>query len=64
MRYFIKRVAYGIVVLIGVIIIIFGLFNALPDPARLTQGQRTDAESIELVRKELGLDKPLSLIHI
>ena len=38
--------------------IIFALFNALPDPARLTQGQRTDIQSIELVRKELGLDKP------
>ena len=38
--------------------IIFALFNALPDPARLTQGQRTDMQSIELVRKELGLDKP------
>lgn len=58
MKYFIKRFAYGFVVLLGVVMIIFGLFNALPDPARLTQGQRTDPESIELVRKELGLDKP------
>ncbi len=44
--------------LFGVVRIIFALFNALPDPARLTQGQRTDMQSIELVRKELGLDKP------
>ena len=57
MNYLLKRLAYGIVVLFGVVMIIFALFNALPDPARLTQGQRTDPESIELVRKELGLDK-------
>ena len=57
MNYLLKRLTYGIVVLFGVVMIIFALFNALPDPARLTQGQRTDPESIELVRKELGLDK-------
>jgi len=57
MRYIIKRFTYGLMVLFGVVLIIFALFNALPDPARLTQGQRTDMQSIELVRKELGLDK-------
>lgn len=59
-RFFIKRAMYGILVLIGVVIAVFLLFNVLPgDPARLTLGQRADVASIEAINKELGLDKPL-----
>lgn len=58
-QYIIKRIAYGLVVLFGVTLIIFFLFNALPDPARQLTGQRADMQSIETIRKELGLDKPL-----
>ncbi len=54
-----KRILYGILVLYGVITIVFFLFNGLGDPARLTQGQRTDVATLDAVRKELGLDKPL-----
>lgn len=44
----------------GVITLVFLLFNVLPDdPARLTMGQRSDLASIENVRKELNLDKPV-----
>lgn len=45
--------------MIGVIIVVFSLFNLLPvDAARLTVGQRADVESVEAIRKELGLDQP------
>lgn len=45
--------------MVGVIIVVFSLFNLLPvDAARLTLGQRADVESVEAVRKELGLDQP------
>ncbi len=45
--------------MIGVTLVVFSLFNFLPvDPARLTLGQRADVESVEAIRKELGLDKP------
>ncbi len=48
-------------VLFGVLILVFLLFNALPgDPARLMLGQRADAQSIAIIDKDLGLDKPLS----
>ncbi len=58
-RYLIQRVIYGFAVLAGVIIVVFVLFSVLPgDPARMTQGQRSDVSSLEAVRKELGLDKP------
>lgn len=47
-------------VLLGVVTVVFFLFNVLPgDPARLTMGQRTDLQSLENVRRELNLDKPV-----
>ena len=46
--------------LLGVIIVVFFLFNVLPgDPARMMQGQRADLATIDAVKKELGLDRPL-----
>ncbi|HEY0668807.1 MAG TPA: ABC transporter permease [Sphingobacteriaceae bacterium] len=61
LRYALNKLIYGIAVLAGIVIIVFVLFNILPgDPARMTQGQRSDVQSLEAVRKEFGLDKPLS----
>lgn len=61
-RFFLRKLGYGILVLLGVVIIIFLLFNVLPaDPARLTLGQRADVTSLENVRKELHLDKPMGV---
>jgi peptide/nickel transport system permease protein len=58
-KFILNKLFYGVLVLIGVIFVIFALFNILPvDPARLTLGQRADVESVEAINKELGLDKP------
>lgn len=58
-KFILNKFFYGILVLIGVIFVIFALFNILPvDPARLTLGQRADVESVEAINKELGLDQP------
>lgn len=58
-KFILNKLAYGILVLIGVVFIVFALFNLLPvDPARLTLGQRADVASVEAINKELGLDKP------
>ncbi|HTN45484.1 MAG TPA: ABC transporter permease [Flavipsychrobacter sp.] len=55
-----KRIRYSLLVLLGVVTVVFFLFNVLPgDPARLTMGQRTDLQSLENVRRELNLDKPV-----
>lgn len=60
MRTFFQKLVYAFWVLLGVVSLLFFLFNVLPDdPARLTLGQRTDATSIENVRKQLHLDKPI-----
>ncbi len=59
-QYILRKIIYGLLVLAGVVIIVFMLFNILPgDPARLTLGQRADVASIEAINKELGLDKPI-----
>lgn len=58
-RFILSKLAYGVLVMAGVVIVVFTLFNLLPaDPARLTLGQRADVESIEAINKELGLDQP------
>ena len=58
--FIIKRIIYGILVLLGVITVVFVLFNMLPgDPARMMLGQRADEESIRVINKDLGLDLPL-----
>lgn len=58
--FLLRKLLYGILVLLGVVVLVFLLFNVLPgDPARLTLGQRADVASLENVRKELHLDKPL-----
>lgn len=60
LKYVAKRLFYGILVLLGVVVIVFLLFNVLPaDPARMMLGQRADITSIEAINKDLGRDKPL-----
>jgi peptide/nickel transport system permease protein len=57
-----KRILYGLLVILGVVIVVFFLFNVLPgDPARMMLGQRADVASIEAINKELGRDQPLSI---
>ena len=59
--YLIRKALYGILVAWGVITIIFLLFNILPgDPARMMVGQRTDNATLESIRHELGLDRPVA----
>jgi peptide/nickel transport system permease protein len=58
-KFILNKLFYGVLVLIGVVFVVFALFNLLPvDPARLTLGQRADVASVEAINKEFGLDKP------
>ena len=60
-QYIIKRLFYGFLVMLGVIIVVFLLFNVLPgDPARMMLGQRADIASVEAINKDLGRDKSLT----
>ncbi|MEE0917662.1 MAG: ABC transporter permease [Bacteroidales bacterium] len=61
----IRKIGYGLLVMLGVITLIFALFNILPgDPARMMLGQNADQESIDMIHKELGLDKPLPIQYL
>lgn len=61
-RFILKRLFYGFLVLFGVIVLVFSLFNILPgDPARMMLGQRADAESVKITQRDLGLDKPIGI---
>ena len=59
-NFIIRRLAYGIIVLWGVVSLIFLIFNFKPgDPVRMMGGQHASPEVIEAIRKDLGLDLPL-----
>ena len=65
LRYTLKRLLYGILVLLGVVTLVFFLFNILPgDPARMMLGERADEESIAIINRDLGRDKPVGLQYI
>ena len=61
-KFILKRFWYGILVLFGVIVVVFFLFNVLPgDPARMMLGQRADSASVVAINRDLGRDKPLTI---
>ncbi len=58
-KYLIRKLFYGLLVMLGVITLVFFLFQGFGDPARLVIGQRADAATQENIRKELSLDQPV-----
>lgn len=60
LNYFLKRLLGLIPTLLIVAVLVFLFVHLLPgDPARLVAGPEADASVVELVRQDLGLDKPL-----
>jgi len=53
-----KKLLYGLLVLVGVVILVFFLFQGFGDPSRLIMGQTGDATTQANIRKELYLDQP------
>ena len=72
LKYTIKRVLMLIPTIIGITLFIYLIMSFVPgDPAELLSPPEATAEEVEVLRAELGLDKPvlvqyvnLSLIHI
>lgn len=59
-NFVIKRLFYGFLVFLGVLTVVFLLFNVLPgDPARMMLGQRADSASVAAINQDLGRDKSL-----
>ena len=57
-RFIGKKLLYGLLVLLGVVILVFFLFQGFGDPSRLVMGQSGDAATQANIRKELYLDQP------
>jgi peptide/nickel transport system permease protein len=53
-----RKLTYGLLVLLGVVVLVFFLFQGFGDPARLVLGQSGDSTTIQNIRKELYLDQP------
>lgn len=53
-----RKVFYGVLVLVGVVVLVFFLFQGFGDPARLVMGQTGDSATQANIRKELHLDQP------
>lgn len=59
-RYALKRIAYSLLIIAGVMILTFLLFRlAAGDPAATVLGKNPTPSEIEDMREELGTDKPL-----
>jgi peptide/nickel transport system permease protein len=56
LSFLIKKLTYSILVLLGVILLIFYLFQVMPDPSQLTRGQSSDSTTNANMNHELGLD--------
>ena len=60
LQYLIKRLLSTIPVLIGISVLLFFMLRMLPgDPAQVLAGQMASQEDIQLIRHQLGLDRPI-----
>ncbi len=59
-KFIVRRLVYGLLVLLGVVVVVFLLFQALPgDPVAMMAGQRTDVTTRAAIARDFGLDQPL-----
>ncbi len=52
-----RKLFYGLLVLVGVVVLVFFLFQGFGDPSRLVMGQTGDSATQANIRKELYLDQ-------
>jgi peptide/nickel transport system permease protein len=58
LTFILRKLFYGLLVLLGVVILVFVLFQGFGDPSRLVMGQTGDQKTQEAIRRELYLDQP------
>ena len=64
-NFLLKRVAYAFLILIGITFITFILTYIIPaDPVRMLAGRSATPETVESIRQQLGLDKPLIIQYL
>ncbi len=55
LKYITKKILYGLLVLAGVVVLVFFLFQGFGDPSRIVMGQSGDSTTQSNIRKELYL---------
>jgi peptide/nickel transport system permease protein len=64
-RYLFRRLLLTIPVLFFVSLIVFALIALIPgDPARIMLGEEASRESLEVLRKQMGLDRPMLVRYL
>ena len=58
MKYLLKKLFYSLLVLLGVVMLVFIMFQGFGDPARMIVGQTGDKKTMDNIRKDLYLDQP------
>lgn len=53
-----RKIFYSLLVLLGVVVLVFFMFQGFGDPARLIVGQTGDKKTMDNIRKDLYLDQP------
>lgn len=64
-QYLIRRLLSMLAVLLGVSILVFGMIHITPgDPARIMAGAAAGEESVQALRRQLGLDRPVHVQYL
>ncbi len=58
MYYLLKKIFYSLLVLLGVVVLVFIMFQGFGDPARMIVGQTGDKKTMDNIRSDLYLDQP------
>lgn len=53
-----KKISYSLLVLLGVVVLVFIMFQGFGDPAKMIVGQTGDKKTMDNIRKDLYLDQP------
>ena len=53
-----KKTFYSLLVLLGVVVLVFIMFQGFGDPAKMIVGQSGDKKTMDNIRKDLYLDQP------
>ncbi len=64
-KYITKRLSASLLILLGITAVTFSLSFLIPaDPVRMIAGRSASAETVESIRHQLGLDRPLPVQYV
>jgi peptide/nickel transport system permease protein len=58
LKHLVTKTVYSSLVLLGIVVLVFCMFQGFGDPARLIVGQTGDKKTMDNIRKDLYLDQP------